>query len=564
MSRVCIIGLDGATFRVIDYLAGKGEMPAFSALAGEGARSTLLSTRPPLTPAAWASFYTGFNPGNHGVVDFFHRVPGTYRLSPVNAGSIHGIPLWKRASAAGMRVCVYNVPMTYPAAEVNGIMIAGMDAPRLDERAVHPADFREKLLEAVPGFSINPPVDAKYIDNNHPDPTGEYIAQLEQHLEMELGTIRYLMNLEDWDLFVGGIRSTDTLQHVFWESVEKVITGSETTAEDERRAEAGFACYRDIDRELGSFWREWASGSDVIILSDHGFGLLRSEVCVNRLLADAGLLAFRRKGFRRRAKEKIFDAAQRRLPPRARRKIKQALGKEAEGGRAGILFVDALVADIDWSRTRIYSRGQFGCLFVNKKGREPMGMVDPGEVPALLRETREVLSSVKDPRDGEKIVTDFFPAEELYSGARMEMMPDMVVVMRDYLFRGIYSTFAEFRESALVRPPQPERRVLKHSGNHRQEGVLLMQGPDIGGSIADGASIEDVAPTVLRLLGLPGEEECDGKVLEQALTGEAAAPPAPAASPGDPGLSAQEEAGGTLDNDDEEEIRRRLEDLGYL
>ena len=84
MSKVCVIGLDGGTFSVIDYLIRQKRLPNFARLMTEGSRATLLSTTPPLTPAAWTSFYTGSNPGKTGAVGFFKFRPGTYQLEPMN------------------------------------------------------------------------------------------------------------------------------------------------------------------------------------------------------------------------------------------------------------------------------------------------------------------------------------------------------------------------------------------------------------------------------------------------------------------------------------------------
>src|SRR3990172_1193142 len=113
MSKVCIIGLDGGTFAVIDYLVGQKRLPNFARLMGEGSRATLFSTTPPLTWPAWASFYTGTNPGKTGAADLFKFRPGTYQLEPMNAGNLQGTPIWSLASGHGKRVCVYNVPVTY-------------------------------------------------------------------------------------------------------------------------------------------------------------------------------------------------------------------------------------------------------------------------------------------------------------------------------------------------------------------------------------------------------------------------------------------------------------------
>lgn len=132
-NKVMVIGLDGATFRVIDPLVARGELPGLARLMAGGTRGTLESTLPPLSPTAWASFITGKNPGKHGIFDFLRRRPGSYEFLPVNGASIRARTLWSRLSEGGVRVGVVNVPMTYPPPPVNGFIISGMDSPRLDQ-----------------------------------------------------------------------------------------------------------------------------------------------------------------------------------------------------------------------------------------------------------------------------------------------------------------------------------------------------------------------------------------------------------------------------------------------
>src|SRR5665811_198804 len=134
---------------------------------GKGSRATLLSTVPPLTWPAWASFYTGTNPGKTGAADLFKFRPGTYQLEPMNAGNLRGEPIWSLASSKGKRVCVYNVPVTYPAIPVNGILISGLDAPSFNDRSIYPLEFKERLLAAVPDFKITFENDAKYLVTHH-------------------------------------------------------------------------------------------------------------------------------------------------------------------------------------------------------------------------------------------------------------------------------------------------------------------------------------------------------------------------------------------------------------
>ena len=562
MSKVCVIGLDGGTFSVIDYLIRQKRLPNFARLMTEGSRATLLSTTPPLTPAAWTSFYTGSNPGKTGAVGFFKFRPGTYQLEPMNAGNLEGTPIWSLASSRRKRVCVFNVPVTYPAAPVNGILISGMDAPSFDDRAIYPLEQKSSFLSAVPDYKVSTEIDARDLLNHSQDPVGDYIARLKAHLQMEIRAINHLMELEDWDLFVGVIRSPDCFQHIFWEDTEKVITGKTVTAEESIRAEAVFGCYEAIDRELGETWSAWCSDRNLIFMSDHGFGRLRGDVCLNRVLADAGLLAFLPRGGRGRSRDYLVKKLQARITFQTRQKIKRLLGKDDTGERWNS-FVDSLVADIDWSRTRISAIAQHGCLYVNLKGRDPLGMVaGEAERQAVLKETEAVLSELRDPEDGEPVVSKFYRKEDLYHGLLMSTMPDMVVNMRNWSYRGISSTSIELSEESIFRSQYKQWRQLGHSGAHRREGILLMRGPDINTADIGVAQMVDVAPTIMRLLGLPVARDWDGQVLEAALGMDAAGP-----------VREEKEAyqaGGKVEDDqvysreDEEEIRKRLENLGYL
>ncbi|MHC4698200.1 MAG: alkaline phosphatase family protein, partial [Planctomycetota bacterium] len=79
--RVLIIGLDGATFDVLDPMMAEGRMPRLKQVIESGASGVLRSTIPPITPAAWTTFLTGKQPGTHGIIDFERYDVRTNRLS---------------------------------------------------------------------------------------------------------------------------------------------------------------------------------------------------------------------------------------------------------------------------------------------------------------------------------------------------------------------------------------------------------------------------------------------------------------------------------------------------
>ncbi len=115
------------------------DCPHLSCLKDGGVFGKLRTTIPPITGSAWSSFMTGKNPGKHGIFDFTYRKEGKYELSPINARMREGEAFWSIATEAERKVCIFNVPVTYPPDPVNGIMVSGMLTP--SSRAIIPIPF---------------------------------------------------------------------------------------------------------------------------------------------------------------------------------------------------------------------------------------------------------------------------------------------------------------------------------------------------------------------------------------------------------------------------------------
>ncbi len=303
--------------------------------------------------------------------------------------------------------------MTCRARPVNGIMIAGMDTPELNQKAVYPREFGRRILSNFPDFEIEPTVNHSFLLRHYSDPIGEFINRPRKQLELQLAVIRFLSELEDWDLFVSVVRSPDSFQHAFWQSAEKAMAGIRQAHREASQAEAVFDCYKRIDSEPG--W--WADGErNIILMSDHGFGELKKEVCTNKVLAEAGLLSFRRHagaGPPRTGQSFLGNISQR-LPPGLRAQARDLIYHRLKVRTPGS---DPL-AGVDWDRTKVYSFSQLGCLFANLKGRKPADTVSGGkERLAILAEAKKALAELSDPEDDAPVVTEFKAREELYSGS---------------------------------------------------------------------------------------------------------------------------------------------------
>ena len=198
-----------------------------------------------------------------------------------------------------------------------------------------PRCCKDEILRKFPDFEIEPAHNPVYLNHHFEDAVGEYIQRLDAHLHLQIDVIRHLMRTEDWDLFVAVIRSPDSFQHTFWGSVETVITqGLEhASPNDLRRAEAVFRCYESIDHELGEIVSNRDEERNLIIMSDHGFGRLRREISLNRVLAGAGLLKFRHVNLRRRSRDQLVRGVSSRLPAGTKRRLSGFLRKYGRQGQ---------------------------------------------------------------------------------------------------------------------------------------------------------------------------------------------------------------------------------------
>lgn len=543
MSRVLVVGIDGGTLDLIGPWADEGYLPTLSRLMAEGAWGTLQSTLPPVTSPAWPTFATGKNPGKHGVFDFIRPTGGEFEL--VNSTSIRARTLWRILSDAGRRVGLINVPVTYPPSPVNGFMVSGMLSPRAG-RISHPADLLEPYRAELGPYIVTPGVQYK---EGGEDP---FIDDL---LEMVRQRGRYALRLmtdQRWDFLMVHFQATDILQHAFWKFVDP------THPRHDPRAAARFLprmrqVFQQMDQEIGRLLQQLDEETTVIVMSDHGFGPLHWVVNVNLLLLEAGLLRLRRDPLTR-LRAGLFRAG---LTPASVWHLIERVGLQnyvwfvSKSTRNKVVSKFLSFDDVDWSRTVAYSIGHVGQVYVNLKGREPHGIVEPGaQQDEVRQQVTEALQTLRHPESGQPLLDRVIPGDEVAHGPYAHHGPDLHAVFDGY--RAIaFPLFAT--DSRLI-----TRQIRGDSGCHRMDGLLIAWGAGVrSGRIADGARITDLAPTILHLLGLPVPSDMDGQALTSLLT--LARPVeieevAPVELDAAAGLSAEDSA----------EVENRLRSLGYL
>jgi predicted AlkP superfamily phosphohydrolase/phosphomutase len=545
VTRVLVLGLDGVGFPVLQPWMEAGRLPHLALAMARSVHGDLESTIPPITGPAWTTFQTGVNPGKHGVLGWMKRHQESYALSVITGADNAYPTVWELASEAGRRIVSIGVPMTYPPRAVNGIIIPGMLTPSGDPAPTYPREAFAELKKAAPDYHFFP-------ECAHRLTLKAKVAELVRDVRGRGQAAEHFMTHKDWDLFMLHFQATDKVQHDLWG------LGADGT-------DPLLSVFEEVDRQIGRLTeiaRE--AGAHVILLSDHGMGRQDYLFSVNTWLLQTGYLKLkrtlptrlRRLAFRMGLTQNRFVRLGFALYPLAYRLglVHSFFDTVGQAGLAGLisrLFLS--LDDIDWSRTKAYSYSDIGHIRLNRKAREPQGIVTDEQAPALVDALIAGLETVTNPRTKEPLLGQAFRREEIYTGKHVDEAPELLFLPRD--LRTIAIGASGFYSSSLFSSP-----LLR--ANHRMKGMLIATGDAFRPAHQlTGARLVDLAANLLYLLGCPIPRYMDGAVWQDAYRPEwlSERPIRHSDRTPERGPSTKDET-----DDLSDELKQRLKQLGYL
>lgn len=521
--KVLIISLDGATWDVMDLLIKDGLIPNIAKIIKKGAKGKLNSTIPPQTAPAWAGFLTGVNPGKNGVFNFYHVDKVKRNITLVNSQFIRSPTLWDILSQVGKRIISINVPMTYPPKGVNGIIVGGILSPGVNSHFVYPQSLYLELKKNFPSYTI--------VDDRRPNDFKSLEGYVKAQISVEYNRFKfaeYLMKKYKWDVFMVHNQSLDTIQHSCWHYIFSIGR--------EKNEVLNF--YKEIDSFIGKLVSVAGKKTNVIIMSDHGFGPMKGRIHLNYWMKKAGYL--RLKG----GYPYLFSILEEYI--KAHPKIKYCIGTMlnkvfSKKSTKKDIFLRSYITQnlIDWEKTNAFLVGgwPYGNIYINANGKKRK---------SLLKRLEVDLKKLKNPENTtESLISNIYKREEVYHGPYVEYGPDIIVEPN-----------AEFAFFSSVGLSIIKKGMDDYTGTHRREGILIMNGPQVAKSneIVQ-AEIVDLLPTILGLLGVKIPHDTDGRILQEVLKSNIVVSKKKYNS----ALS----SGSNNNNDDVDEIKMRLKKLGY-
>jgi len=483
--KICVLGLDCAAPEVV---FGDERLVNLRRLMGAGVYGRLESVTPPITVPAWMCMCTSQDPGSLGVYGFRNRVDYSYdKLGFANSASIKALAIWDQLAREGKRSMIVGVPPNYPPRRINGVSVGCFLTPDTTKNDfTHPAGLKSKINELVGEY----PVDVKNFRTDRKDWLKDEIFKMSQK---QWKVVHWLLKEQEWDYFHFVDIGLDRMHHGFWNHFDEKHVQFEPGNPFQNAIPE---YYLWIDEQIGKALELLDGDTIVLVVSDHGAQRLDGGIAVNEWLIREGLLVLNEYPSIPTPFEKL---------------------------------------NVKWSETKVWSEGgYYARVFFNVHGREPNGVIPPGEYETFQEEMQARIESLTDDR-GQPLRSLVFKPKEIYQNVR-NVAPDLIVHFGGLYWRSIGSV----GHKAIH---LQENDTGPDGCNHAQYGMFILAAPNcpLNGEY-EGARLLDIAPTLLDLAGYEIPESMQGRSLVA-------------------GLEKKPSGGGSSD---EQIIRDRLAGLGYV
>ncbi len=447
--KVLVVGLDGATWDLVQPWIDRGDLPHLKQLQQGAAWGELQSSVPYLSPPAWATAVTGVNPGRHAIYDFQRRLPQDTVVVNETAKSRRAQPIWRMLAPTQKRILLMNIPMTDPPDPVNGLFIAGF--PHLDKTGfTYPAELEQQLgdypLDELQ-MRLAPGTEDSLLEN--------YQRDLASRLRITLDWLKG----ERYDLLWMVITATDRIQHTFY----MFIDPQNPHHDPARAARYGSAIHDlwvDVDRALGEILA--AAGPDVttLALSDHGFGPMRYDLKLMNYLQRPG----------------------------------------------------SSLRDWEASHAYVLDRSDAARIYLARSSRDPRARLNESDARRVRDKIVDELRRAVDPATGRTICERVWVNEEVFAGLHAEKGPD-IVVLPAYGYFLTYGDLAPVPGQPYVVPHSPLLSGWhRMNGLYAIRGPRIQAGRRNGDGERP-YQLTDIVPTLLYLLGEPIPEGLDGELM---------------------------------------------------
>ena len=466
MSRVLVIGIDSATFDIINPMVERGWLPNFERLINVGVSADLRSTVPYVTAPGWTTMMSGVDPGKHGA--FSMTTLDGYCPKPTDSRYVKSKRVWDYLSEHGYKSLIINLPITYPPTPLNGWMVTGTLTPDQGSGFTYPESLKEHILSIFPNYVPEIPEGLHGTDAIY----NGYASSVELRTEV----FKYLLKKMDWDLAVCVFNEPDKIQHKLFGIADEKI----------------WKLYSLMDRFIGFVLDEFHD-CEMIVASDHGGGPIYFGFNINQWLMEQGYLRLKyivkmKNKIRRKRKTTELRSSISGSSPERKGFFNRYWDERYHYGDYSTVF--------DMGRTRAF--GMESGVRINLKGREPQGIVDPKDYDKMVESIIHNLTKIVDEK-GNQIMENIASSEDLYGKSPyISDSADVVfTIEKGGIHRVIHPSSSTFEPSIIP-------------GDHRRNGIFIYRTARTeSGFKIPTMDIGEITPIILFIMGIPIPRDMD-------------------------------------------------------
>jgi predicted AlkP superfamily phosphohydrolase/phosphomutase len=464
-NKLLVIGIDGGTWELLNALIEKGYLPFLHELISHGNSCDLMSTTPPVTPAAFSSFLTGLSPQDHGILTFRGFDRGKHLFYKNDACSLPVSHIFRLLNDGGVKTGSVGIPMTYPPSEVNGFMVSGFDIPLSNLDYVYPPEEKEDYINNhYPEF--HPAMVDSHIDEENYE---RFLGRMCSLIQEKTSISIHLAKKYEVDLLVVHYQQTDALQHAMYTKLLQAATQGPNDDMEEKALQV----YRVLDNEIKRLI-ESLDFDTFMLFSDHGFQSLLGTLYPNRLLLQKGSLAINPDLSKNTFRSGITQLYKK-LPPWVKRLYRKYKKEEVAYSDHRIEKHATTNMFVDWSDSK--------------------AVVIGGDLNGHLYvfDERIIKESIEKDFGGLCEVREFKQGSH---GPDFTLIPPGGWNVSETMGKKIKEAHHGFR------------------GTHRQEGIFILSGKNIIRTELTRAELIDIPPTLLGYFGIPVPMDMKGSILK--------------------------------------------------
>jgi predicted AlkP superfamily phosphohydrolase/phosphomutase len=453
--KVFVLGIDGLPPQLV-FEKYKKHLPTFARLMERGVWGRLKTTIPPSSIVAWTSMASGKDPGETGIHSYTQK-PGPHTIPRLtDSTDIKASLLWDILTQHNKKTIALNIPLTYPAHAMHGVMVTDFLTPAFNEKSIYPPTTKTTIRKLLGGkeylFDVSGFTGYKKLDLDH------LIKKTYEMTDRHFKVAKYFLEKKQWDLFFMVVIGGDRLHHMFWKHIDPQ---HKNFVKNSIYKNVILEFYQYLDRHLKTMLSHIPKETSVLIVSDHGMYRMDNRINLNDWLIKENYLV-----------------------------IKKEMYHKYQNGAKKLEL-----KDIDWKHTRALASGGYqGRIYIFSKNKK-----------ATARTIMEKLKAIRGPKN-KKLENRVFDTSTLYI-KRDSNAPEIIAyfdnlrygVNNDVGNKGLYST---------------KTSVGIDDAGHSPEGSLIMQSTELKKKGDLGTiDILQVTPTILKMLGVPNYKTMRGKPL---------------------------------------------------